>query len=89
MIYSPEYTILSLSARDKYGDMGIIGMAVIKKSTIEAFMLSCRAFDRDFEISLLDKIKEYVPDNLCGIYKHTSKNARYADFYKNNGVEPI
>ena len=48
---------------DRYGDMGIVGSAIIRlrpQIIIEAFMLSCRAFDRGFENTMILKIKEYA-----------------------------
>jgi FkbH-like protein len=83
--------VLYLSASDKYGDMGIVGAAMIKNAetavVIENFMLSCRVFDRGFEYILLDKIKELSHGkNLYGVYVQTEKNQRYAGFYAENGV---
>ena len=81
--------VLALSVRDKYGDMGLVGMAVVREHVIEAFMLSCRVFDRDLELEMLEKIKECAGTPLRGVYRSNGKNARYADFYRNNGVETI
>ena len=83
--------VISLSVRDKYGDMGMIGAAVVSvfenTAVIDSFFLSCRAFDRGFEVVLMDEIKRYCGDkSLSGIYIPTDKNARYADFYNKNGV---
>lgn len=83
--------IISLSASDKYGDMGIIGAAVVSvfenSAVIDSFFLSCRAFDREFEGVLMEEIKKYCKDkSLSGVYIPTGKNARYADFYNKNGV---
>ena len=52
MIGSDDHCVLAVSATDRYGDMGIVGSAIIRlrpQIIIEAFMLSCRAFDRGFE----------------------------------------
>ena len=49
-------SVFALSASDKYGDMGIVGGAVLRKgevALIESFFVSCRAFDRGFEVLLL------------------------------------
>ena len=89
LLDSTDHSVIYLSVRDKYGDMGIVGMSVINKNTIEAFMLSCRVFDRGFENVLLNKIKELAGEPLYGIYRPTDKNTRYADFYKLNGVLTI
>lgn len=88
MLADPIYTVLSLAARDKFGDMGIVGMAIAKRNVIEAFMLSCRVFDRGFEYILLNKMKEIINKPLYGIVVLNSKNSRYPDFYLQNGVTP-
>ena len=86
MLADPIYTVLSLAARDKFGDMGIVGMAIAKRNVIEAFMLSCRVFDRGFEYILLNKMKEIINEPLYGIFLPNSKNVRYSNFYLQNGV---
>ncbi|MFR5889671.1 MAG: hypothetical protein ACLUFM_01545 [Lachnospiraceae bacterium] len=46
-IASDEYRVLSLRASDKYGDMGIVGAAVVclgDYPVIEGFFISCAAF---------------------------------------------
>lgn len=78
--------ILTLSASDKFGDMGTVGMAVIRDGVLEAFMLSCRAFDRGFEWLLLNAAKVCMGEAPRGVYVVTDKNRRYANFYKDNGV---
>ena len=89
MLASPEYDIFSLSVDDKYGRMGIVGMAILKKGVIESFMISCRAFDRGLEFILIDKLKEFSEPPLLGVYVKTDKNQRYASFYADNGVKMI
>lgn len=86
LLEDSAYTVLSLSARDKFGDMGIVGMAVAKHDIIEALMLSCRVFDRGFEYILLDKLKEIIGKPLYGVFSPNPKNLRYADFYSQNNV---
>jgi len=89
LIKNKTHTILVLSVIDKYGDMGIVSAAIIKSDTqpiIEAFFLSCRAFDRGFENVMIDKIKSLFADNIIGIFKDNSKNTRFSTFYENNGI---
>ena len=83
-----ETGIISLT-EDKYGKMGIVGMAVLKEGIIEAFMLSCRVFDRGFEFVLLDALKKASSKTLSGVYVATDKNKRYSRFYTDNGVNTI
>lgn len=89
-ITDETYSVYALSACDKYGDMGIVGAAIIQKSNkpvIISFFLSCRVFGRGFEDLLLHKIKSDFPNSLNGIYKKTAKNERFETFYSENGVK--
>lgn len=88
-IIDENYTVYTLSVSDKYGDMGIVGSAIIQKinkPVIIGFFLSCRVFGREFEKFLLDKVKSNFIDSLSGIYKKTEKNKRFEKFYAENGV---
>ena len=89
MLANAEYDIFSLSVDDKYGRMGIVGMAILKDEIIESFMISCRAFDRDFELMLLNVLKAASNASLQGRYVETDKNKRYASFYSDNEVNVI
>lgn len=87
-IASDEYRVLSLLASDKYGDMGIVGAAVVRLAdspVIEGFFISCRVFGRGFENLLLDEVKRISP-NAGGTYRRTDKNAQFENFYTENGV---
>ena len=89
MALTKEYAIYSLSIKDKFGDMGIVGAAVVYENTIEAFMISCRAFDRGIEKHLIDKIKKALATEISGIYIRSEKNKRFENFYRDNGVKTI
>ena len=89
IIKDSNYFVYTLSASDKYGDMGIIGFSVICQDVIESFFLSCRAFDRNFELFFIDEIKKIMKIPLQGIYIHNQKNDRYKNFYKENGIAII
>jgi len=62
-------------------------MAIAQGNTIEAFMLSCRVFQRDFEIIMLNTLKTLIREPLIGIYRETDKNHQFANFYPTNGVQ--
>ena len=87
--------LLRLHASDIYGDMGIVGAAVLKKEQHRAgithFWLSCRVFHRGFEDELLARLRKSASDlgynELFGIYISTEKNRLFADFYERNGVK--
>ncbi len=86
----PSVSVLALSASDKYGDMGIVGGAVLRKKSeavIESFFLSCRVFERGFEEVLLARLRaEAASLPLKGVLRKTEKNKKYHDFYQRNGV---
>jgi len=87
--------LLRLHASDIYGDMGIVGAAVLKieqhRAVITHFWLSCRVFHRGFEDELLAHLRKSASDlgytELFGIYIPTEKNRLFADFYERNGVK--
>ncbi|MBQ4322431.1 MAG: HAD-IIIC family phosphatase [Clostridia bacterium] len=86
----PTASVFVLSASDKYGDMGIVGGAVLRKThaaIIESFFVSCRVFDRSMEEILLARLRAEAKDlPLLGILQKTEKNRKYHDFYLRNGV---
>lgn len=89
-----DVEILSLFASDRYGDMGLVGAAVLHinetSTTIESFFLSCRVFDRGFEQSLLEYIKQLAGKKLLiGIFRKTPQNSKYEEFYPKNEVKVL
>lgn len=90
LIRDDEYAVYTLSVSDKYGDMGIVGAAIIhkmNKPVILDFYLSCRVFGRRFEEVLINRIKSDFPKFLKGIYNKTTKNKNFESFYSENGVK--
>ena len=77
---------------DKFGDMGLVGVIsfIIKQNKIEVidFILSCRAFGRSIEKSMLYKIiqisKKKSVEQIFLKYIKTKKNKPCFDFLKQN-----
>ena len=86
MLNDRDYSVYKLCAEDKFGDMGLVAMAVVRRNVIECFIMSCRVFGRGFEKKLLDKI-ELDKTDIIGLYHSTGKNDYCKDFYKDNGVK--
>lgn len=91
LIESNSHRVWTLSASDRFGDMGIVGGAIasITQDTaiITAFFLSCRSFDRGFEKKLIDTIKKSLsPRLITGVYCKTSQNGKFSGFYSQNGI---
>ncbi|MEK6943366.1 MAG: HAD-IIIC family phosphatase [Nanoarchaeota archaeon] len=87
--------VVSVRSRDKFGDNGIVGAAIIKKSAdeweIDTFLLSCRVIGRKIEESMLwfiiKEAKAKKAKQLKAFFIPTNKNEVAKDFYKNNGFK--
>ena len=90
MYSSGKFDFYVLSAKDKYGDMGIVGAAIVEKSDkilIKDFYISCRVFDREFEDYFIEFIKkQYKKSTIYGIINISEKNKKFSDFYKRHKV---
>ncbi len=70
--------------RDRFGDLGAVGVVVLEGDFIETWALSCRALNRGVERLILDHLKAQGP--VRGQYVPTARNGRCANVYKENGV---
>jgi FkbH-like protein len=92
-----EFEIYCLQVNDKFGDEGIVGVAIIRKEsdawTLDSFLLSCRVIGRKIETAFLARIvedaKEQSVSNLVGEYIPTQKNAPVKDFYSSHGFKKL
>jgi predicted enzyme involved in methoxymalonyl-ACP biosynthesis len=79
--------------RDRFGDAGIVGAAVVRVTgatgDIDTFLLSCRVIGRTVETALLaviaDEARAAGATQLTGRFIQTSKNAPARDFYRTHG----
>ena len=92
LINSKNSHLFSCKVKDKFGDMGLVGVISFavysNKIEIIDFILSCRAFGRSIEKLMLFKvIKNFKNKNIDKIvfkYLKTQKNKPCLDFLKNN-----
>jgi len=90
-----EFNIYSLRVIDKFGDEGIVGVAIIRKNlqtwTLDSFLMSCRVIGRGAETAFLAKIVADAKKNgvttLIGEYVPTRKNEPANSFYRNHGFK--
>ncbi|MFZ5632078.1 MAG: HAD-IIIC family phosphatase [Bacillota bacterium] len=90
---SDEYSVIHVQVRDRFGDIGIVGSAVLKFSGgicyIDSFMLSCRVIGRGVEDVLLKNCERLARKRSCtrmvGMYIPTGKNVIAAEFYDQRG----
>lgn len=94
---SEEFDVVDLSVSDKYGDSGLTGVAIIKKSDsiaeIDTLLLSCRILGRQIENAFISEIVKYLFDEgvieIKGSYKKTLKNVQVELFFEENGFSLV
>ena len=78
--------VYDFSVRDKFGDMGLVGVVIIKENEIDSFLMSCRVLGRGIEESVLHVITQ-KHTGLLATYCKTEKNSLVEEFYEKNGFE--
>ncbi len=89
--------VFSLSVKDKFGDSGLTGAAVVsligKEAHIDNLFLSCRILGRKIENTFVEQIllglKEEPLENVTAVYNKTSKNQLVENFYESVGFSVI
>jgi FkbH-like protein len=90
---SPEWECFSIRVRDRFGDNGLVGVAILRIAgstcEIDTFLLSCRVIGRTVETAFLsflaDRARTRGARRLQGWFLPTKKNAPARDFYANHG----
>lgn len=85
--------VFSLSVKDKFGDSGLTGAAVVSlvgnDAHIENLFLSCRILGRKIENTFVEQIllglKEVPLENVTAVYNKTPKNQLVENFYESVG----
>jgi FkbH-like protein len=90
---SPEWSVFTLALADRFGDNGIVGLAVVRRDPAEwlvhLFLMSCRVLGRTVEQAFVGWIAERA--KAAGVRRlkaelaPTSKNKPFANFYKDRG----
>ena len=96
-ILSPIVDVFYVQLKDKFGDYGIIGSAIVNHddvcAEIEIFLLSCRALGREVENVFLHSVILYLKEKgikkIIGRYLPTIKNRQTENFYSKFGFEYI
>lgn len=93
------YSVLELSVRDKFGDYGLVGIAIVVEQKnhsemyIDSFIMSCRVIGRNVETALLSYINDIALNknlkSIRGEIIPTAKNAPSQDLYKRHGFNEL
>jgi FkbH-like protein len=85
MAQNPAWRIYVLGLKDKFGDNGTVGLALVeiqpKKWRVDTFLMSCRVIGRQVEDAMVDRICRDAAKTGC-----ISVSAEYIPSAKNNLV---
>ena len=71
---------------DRFGDMGIVGVAIVRDGVLETFLMSCRALGRRIESQVLRHVCRAEADGgLRARYRPSAKNRMVETFLDANG----
>ncbi|MGQ4912591.1 MAG: HAD-IIIC family phosphatase [Candidatus Thorarchaeota archaeon] len=90
---SKDVAVYTMAVTDRFGDEGVVGVAIVRKSPeewlIDSFLMSCRVIGRSVETAMLAKIvkdaKAAGISKIKGEYIPTKKNAPARDLYERHG----
>jgi FkbH-like protein len=93
----PDRAAFALRLTDRFGDNGIVGLAVVRgnidTAVIEALLLSCRIIGRGAETALLSFLAAWARErnlrSLEGEFIPTPKNGPAADCYAKHGFVQV
>lgn len=94
---SPNWHCFSLCVRDRFGDNGLVGVAITHEEDticeIDTLLLSCRVIGRTVETAFLSFLADHARGQGCfklrGWFLPTRKNAPARDFYPNHGFRVV
>jgi FkbH-like protein len=102
MRWSADHFVFSLGLEDRYGDNGIVGVAILwltaaddrpRAAIIDSLLMSCRILGRNVERAFLGYLAEFAARldaaYIEGQYIPSDKNAQVADFYPRHGFAVI
>ncbi|UCE10039.1 MAG: HAD family hydrolase [Candidatus Thorarchaeota archaeon] len=90
---SEDSTVYSMAVTDKFGDEGVVGVAIVKANNgdriIDSFLMSCRVIGRSVETAFLARIiadaRAAGASRVIGEYIPTKKNPPASDLYERHG----
>ena len=94
-VKSDNHEVKYLKLKDRFGDMGLVGVAILEykndMALIDSFLMSCRIIGRRVEDVLLRYCIECAlgkgMQEIYGHYLKTKKNSQVSNFYQKRGFE--
>jgi len=95
LLKNDKYKILYISAKDRLGDSGIVGVAIIenngRKARLDTFLISCRVLGRGIEQAFLGTIFKQLANSGVDLleieFTPTAKNKIASDFLEKQHFE--
>jgi FkbH-like protein len=93
-IGSPICELWVARARDRFGDLGTVGLVLLKRDGrivyVDSFLMSCGVMGRGVETALMNHLKHRLMDEpghleLRGRYVPTARNKPVETFYEDQG----
>lgn len=90
--------LLCAELSDRFGDLGLIGVAIACRhgdvATIDSYLFSCRALGRDAELAFAGALfaqisASWQPVAIEAFYRPTAKNIQVAKFWARAGLERV
>jgi FkbH-like protein len=96
-VESKAHDVFAVRLRDRFGDSGIVGVAILDhsdgRSRLDTFLLSCRVLGRGVEDALLAACTQASAArgsvDLDADFIPTAKNARARDFLPSRGFAAV
>jgi FkbH-like protein len=86
LLRDPGVQIFIVHVKDRFGDHGLVGAAIIRKGEISGLVLSCRVLCMGVEHDFLRHIiKAMAPVQLSGRITPTARNTPVRNLYRDNG----
>lgn len=98
MIADPDTLVIGAELEDRFGDLGMIGVAIVKRNDVHALidtmLMSCRALGRDAELAFAGAIfniidQQWHSKQVFGEFIPSAKNSLVTDFWKQVGLVAI
>jgi FkbH-like protein len=100
LVKAPNWSIVGFSVRDRFGDYGIVALAIVEdavdepgSSRLDTLLMSCRVLGRDIEYAVFDLIMADLvrreKRSLSAEYIPTSKNGQLTNLLDILGMSPI
>jgi FkbH-like protein len=90
LLLRPDARLFAVHVRDRFGDHGLVGAAVVVAGEITGLALSCRVLglgvERRFIAAMLDALRP-DHDEVLGAIIETSRNGPVRNLYADNGFE--